>query len=76
MPHFQGSPTTPLDPGSSSCGAFPLPRDGEIEPSCPSVLQFTWGEQTHLAPWSNLEPHGAWSILEHPSGAPQGLEHP
>lgn len=45
-----------------------------MEPSCPSVLQFAWGEHTHLAPRSSLEPHGTWSILKHSSGATQSLE--
>lgn len=55
---------------------LPLLQDGEMKPSCSSVPQFTWGEQAHLAPRSSLEPHGAWSIPKHPSGAPQSLEHP
>lgn len=34
------------------------------------------GKQAHLAPRSSLEPHEAWSIPKHSSGATQSLEHP
>lgn len=76
MPHFQSGTTTSLDAGSSSCAASPLPQDGEMELSCSPVLQLAWGDPAHLVPWSSLEPHEAWSVPEHPSGASQGLEQP
>lgn len=42
-PASRPDPNTP-DLGSSSCPGSPLPQDDEIEPSYPSMLQFTWGK--------------------------------